>query len=115
MPDNGTWHAAASLGELSEGEPLGVEIAGRHVALYRISSEFYATGNICTHAEALLSDGLLDGCEIECPLHMGRFDIRTGEALTSPVEVEIPTYPVRVSGDELQVCLPDQPADATEQ
>jgi len=110
MPDDGTWHAAASVGELREGEPLGVEIAGRHVALYRIGSEFYATGNICTHAEALLSDGMLDGCEIECPLHMGRFDIRTGEALTSPVEVDIPIYPVRVSGDEIQVCLPEQPA-----
>ena len=85
MPDDGTWHAAASVGELREGEPLGVEIAGRHVALYRIGSEFYATGNICTHAEALLSDGMLDGCEIECPLHMGRFDIRTGEAFLADV------------------------------
>ncbi len=84
MSDNGTWHAAAALGEIKEKEPLGVEIAGRHVALYRLGDEFYATGNICSHAEALLSDGVLDGCEIECPLHMGRFDIRTGEALTSP-------------------------------
>jgi naphthalene 1,2-dioxygenase system ferredoxin subunit len=38
---------------------------------------------------------------------MGRFDIRTGEALTSPVEIDIPTYPVRVSGDSIEVCLPD--------
>jgi naphthalene 1,2-dioxygenase system ferredoxin subunit len=111
MPDNesfnGTWHTAAKLGDVSEGEPHGVEIAGHAVALYRVGGEFYATGNICSHAEALLSDGLLDGCEIECPLHMGRFDIRSGEALTSPVEIDIPTYPVRVAGDSLEVCLPD--------
>ena len=106
MPEQGTWHAAASLSALKDDEPLGVEIAGHHVALYRVGSEFYATGNVCTHAEALLSDGMLDGCEIECPLHMGRFDIRTGEALTSPVEIDIPTYPVRVAGDMLEVCLP---------
>jgi nitrite reductase/ring-hydroxylating ferredoxin subunit len=106
MADNGTWHTAAALGDLKDGEPHGVEIAGHHVALYRVGSEFYATGNICTHAEALLSDGMLDGCEIECPLHMGRFDIRTGEALTSPVEIDIPTYRVRVAGDRLEVCLP---------
>ncbi|MGY3577561.1 nitrite reductase/ring-hydroxylating ferredoxin subunit [Bradyrhizobium sp. USDA 4504] len=37
---------------------------------------------------------------------MGRFDIRTGEALTSPVEIDIRTYPVRVAGDRLEVCLP---------
>ena len=107
MPDNETWHRAASLSELHEGEPLGLEISGHHIALYRVGSEFYATGNICTHAEALLSDGMLDGCEIECPLHLGRFDIRTGEALTNPVEIDIPTYRVRVAGDSLEICLPD--------
>jgi nitrite reductase/ring-hydroxylating ferredoxin subunit len=106
MSDNGTWHVAAALDDLKEGEPLGVEIASYHVALYRVGQEFYATGNICTHAEALLSDGVLDGCEIECPLHMGRFDIRNGEALTNPVEIDIPTYPVRVADDRLEVCLP---------
>jgi nitrite reductase/ring-hydroxylating ferredoxin subunit len=106
MDANGTWHAAAELADLRDGEPLGVEIAGQHVALYRVGDQFYATGNVCTHAEALLSDGMLDGCEIECPLHMGRFDIRSGEALTSPVEIDIPTYPVRVTGDRLEVCLP---------
>jgi naphthalene 1,2-dioxygenase ferredoxin component len=106
MSDTGNWHVAAALDQLKDDEPLGVEIAGLHVALYRIGDQFYATGNICTHADAFLSDGMLDGCEIECPLHGGRFDIRTGEALTSPVEVEIPTYPIRVSGDKLEVCLP---------
>jgi nitrite reductase/ring-hydroxylating ferredoxin subunit len=106
MTNDGTWHAAAALNDVKEGEPLGVEIAGLSVALYRVGSEYYATGNICTHAEAMLSDGMLDGCEIECPLHMGRFDIRTGEALTSPVEIDIPVYPVRVAGDRLEVCLP---------
>ena len=107
MSESGTWHVAASLGDLREGEPHGIEIAGRPVALYRVGGELYATGNVCTHAEAMLSDGVLDGCEIECPLHLGRFDIRTGEALTSPVEIDIPVYPVRVSGDSVEVCLPD--------
>ncbi|MBV8925960.1 MAG: non-heme iron oxygenase ferredoxin subunit [Bradyrhizobium sp.] len=106
MAETAGWHTAAALSEVKEGEPLGVEIAGRSVALYRVADEYYATGNICTHAEALLSDGMLDGCEIECPLHMGRFDIRTGEALTSPVEIDIPVYPVRVAGERLEVCLP---------
>src|SRR5215475_14381578 len=107
MTGQGSWHAAAALGDVKEGEPFGVEIAGHQVAIYRVGQEFYATGNICTHAEALLSDGMLDGCEIECPLHMGRFDIHTGEALTSPVEIDIQVYPVRVSGDRLEVCLPE--------
>lgn len=106
MSDTGTWHVAAALADLKNGEPLGVEIAGLHLALYRVADQFYATSNICTHGEALLSDGWLDGCEIECPLHGGRFDIRSGDALTSPVITEIPIYPIRVSGDKLEVCLP---------
>ena len=105
MSENGKWHTAASLSELRDNAPIVVEIAGVKVALYRVGDKFYATGNVCTHAEALLSDGLLHGCEIECPLHGGRFDIRTGEALTNPVEIDIPTFPVRVSGDKLEVRL----------
>jgi|SRR5215467_2146467 len=105
MSENEKWHTAASLSELRDNEPLGVEITGVQVALYRVGDEYYATGNVCTHAEGTLSDGLLDGCEIECPQHNGRFDIRTGAALTSPVEIDIPTYPVRVAGDKLEVRL----------
>jgi nitrite reductase/ring-hydroxylating ferredoxin subunit len=106
MSTDGNWHAAAPFDQLKEGEPLGLEIAGVQLALYRVGAEVYATGNICTHAEALLSDGFLEGCEIECPLHGGRFDIRSGEALTSPVEIDIPTYPVRVTDGKVEVCLP---------
>ena len=105
MPVNEKWHTAASLTELRDNEPIGIEIAGVQVALYRVGDKFYATGNVCTHAEALLSDGVLHGYEIECPLHSGRFCIRTGQALTNPVEIDIPTFPVRVSGDKLEVCL----------
>ncbi|MEY9302621.1 nitrite reductase/ring-hydroxylating ferredoxin subunit [Bradyrhizobium elkanii] len=78
--DQGTWHEAAALSALNEGEPYGIEIGRHHVALYRVGNEYYATSNICTHAEALLSDGILEGCEIECPLHMGplRYPHRRG-------------------------------------
>jgi len=106
MSESGTWHRAAGLDELADDEPLGVDVAGVQVALYRIGSDIYATGNVCTHAHAMLSDGFLEGCEIECPLHNGRFDIRTGKALSSPVEIDIPTYPVRVTGDVVEICLP---------
>lgn len=107
MPAHETWYTAAALSEILDDEALSVEIAGHSIALYRWNDRIYATGNVCTHAQQLLSDGLLDGCEVECPLHLGRFDIRTGKALTSPVEVDIPTYRVRVAGDQLEVLLPE--------
>ena len=66
----------------------------------------YCTGNLCTHAEAYLSDGYLEGFEIECPLHGARFDIRTGAALCAPASQDILVYPVRVVGDEVEADLP---------
>lgn len=103
----GRWCRAAGLAEVPEDDPLGVEVEGVAIALYRVEGRYHATSNVCTHAFALLSDGLLDGCEIECPLHNGRFDVRTGRALSSPAETDLKVFPVRVEGDELQVLLPD--------
>jgi len=100
------WQRAASTAEVPDDEPLGLEIGGLKVALFKVDGSYFATGNVCTHAYALLSDGFLDGCEIECPLHNGRFDVRTGKAKSSPVETDIPTYPVQVVGDAIEILLP---------
>jgi naphthalene 1,2-dioxygenase ferredoxin component len=103
--DEAGWVRAAARGDLTEGEPFGVEVAGRPIALYDIDGEIFATDNICTHAYARLSDGWLDGDLIECPLHAARFDVRTGKVLDPPATEDLKTYPVRVVGDEIQVKL----------
>jgi naphthalene 1,2-dioxygenase system ferredoxin subunit len=97
------WVRAASRGELIEGEPLGVEVAGHSIALYDIEGQLFATDNICTHAYARLSDGWLDGELIECPLHAARFDVRTGKVLDPPATEDLKTYSVRIVDDEIQV------------
>ena len=67
--------------------------------------EFYATDDICTHAYASLSEGYIeDGC-VECPLHAGLFDIKTGKAQGVPVTEDIKTYPVRVEGENIYIEL----------
>ena len=103
--DETGWVRAADRGDLAEGEVIGVEIAGRSVAIYECDGALYATDNICTHAYARLSDGWLDGCAIECPLHAARFDIRTGEVLDPPASVDLKTYPVRVVEGAIEVRL----------
>lgn len=89
------WVDAAALEELPEGDVTGVEVNGRDIALYRVDGQIHATDNICTHGQARLCDGFLDGYEIECPLHQGKFDVRTGQALCAPVTENIRTYPVK--------------------
>ena len=99
------WVRAAACRDLTEGEVLGIEVAGHSIALYAVDAEIFATDNICTHAYACLSDGWLDGEVIECPLHAARFDIRTGKVLDPPATEDLKTYPVRVVDDVIQVKL----------
>ena len=105
MSNEPEWATAAQRSKLAEGEVLGVEIGDKSIALYNVGGEIHATDNICTHAFALLSDGWLDGDCIECPLHAGRFDVKTGKALGPPVDEDIKVYPVRIVGDDIQVKL----------
>ena len=97
------WVRAVGRSDLAEGEVLGVEIAGRSIALYSADDGIFATDNICTHAYACLSDGWLDGDVIECPLHAARFDIRTGKVLDPPATDDLKIYEVRVVDDEIQI------------
>lgn len=79
------------------GEMLPIEVDELPpLALYNVDGEFYATSNICTHAIAILTEGFLDGDTIECPLHGGAFNVRTGEALQFPCEEALKTYEVEV-------------------
>ena len=103
--DNGGWVTVAEGGAIPEGEMKGVTVGSQEVALYNIKGEIYATDNLCTHAFAFLTDGWLDGEEVECPLHAGRFEIKTGKGLGPPIPCDIKTFPVRVENGQVQVKL----------
>lgn len=102
---NDQWIDVAASGTLPEGDVIGVDVGGKSIALYQIDGEVYATDNICTHGNARLCDGFIEGHEIECPLHQGKFDIRTGKALCAPLIDDIKTYPVRIEGNRVFVAL----------
>ena len=101
MADN--WIDAAARDAVPEGDVIAVKVAGKEIALYEVEGEIYATDNLCTHGAARMSDGFLEGREIECPLHQGRFDVCTGKAMCAPLTDNIKTYPVRI--ENLRVML----------
>jgi naphthalene 1,2-dioxygenase system ferredoxin subunit len=106
MSDNQNgWVKVAPRADLGEGDVLGVAVAGHDIALYDIDGTVYATDNICSHAYARLSDGWLDNGEIECPLHAGRFEVKTGKATAPPCVDGVRVYPVRVEGEDIQIKL----------
>jgi naphthalene 1,2-dioxygenase ferredoxin component len=102
----GTWERVAAADEIEEGEMIESLLGEREIALYKVAGRIYATSNICTHGAARLTEGYLEGCEIECPLHQGRFDIRSGKALCAPASEDIETYEVRVEGGDVLIKSP---------
>src|SRR5256885_8054100 len=99
------WINALAADELPTDDVLGVIVDGRDVAIYTVGDEVYATDNICTHGQARLCDGFLDGHEIECPLHQGKFDVRTGQPSCAPVTEAIRSYPVKVEAGRVFLAL----------
>jgi nitrite reductase/ring-hydroxylating ferredoxin subunit len=76
------------------------------VAVYRVADEYYATDDICSHGQALLSEGDVDeDCVVECPWHGGTFDVRTGEALSFPCVLPIKVYPVKIESGKVYLDL----------
>ena len=103
MTDAGHWTKVASLSALAVGQMIGVEVDDKPIAIYNVDGEIFATDNLCTHAFAMLTDGVLDGDIIECPLHGGCFKVKTGEGMGPPVPCNLKTYPTRVVGDAIEV------------
>jgi 3-phenylpropionate/trans-cinnamate dioxygenase ferredoxin component len=94
----------AALDNVKPGELLGVEVGGLPICLARLDNgEVYAIGNICSHEQIELSDGDLQGIEVECPAHGSRFDVTTGAADGFPAEDPVATYPVTIDGDDIYV------------
>lgn len=103
MSDN--WIDVASVDELPDDDVVGIDASGKSIALYQVEGQVYATDNICTHGNARLCDGFLEGHEIECPLHQGKFDIRDGKAMCAPLTEDVKTYPVKIEGSRVFVAV----------
>jgi 3-phenylpropionate/trans-cinnamate dioxygenase ferredoxin subunit len=94
---------AAKLSELNRGRVTVVEVGEEEIALCNVDGKIYAVANMCTHDDGPLGDGYLHGDQIECPRHGARFDVRTGEVRILPAIVPIPTFEVKVEGDDVWV------------
>ncbi len=97
------WIELAAVEAIPEDDVIGIDAGGKSFALYMVDGEVYVTDNICTHGNARLCDGFLEGHEIECPLHQGKFDIRNGKAMCAPLTEDIKTYPVKIEGTRVFV------------
>jgi naphthalene 1,2-dioxygenase ferredoxin component len=99
------WIDAAATDDLWDGAGIGVVVKGRELALFRAGDAVYATDALCTHGHARLCEGFVEGHEIECPLHQGRFDLRSGVPTCEPAVEPLRTYPVRIDGGRVWLSI----------
>ncbi|HEY1725368.1 MAG TPA: non-heme iron oxygenase ferredoxin subunit [Steroidobacteraceae bacterium] len=99
------WILVPQAAQLKVGAMTCVSASGQHLIVYRTADGFFATERRCTHQRADLSRGYFDRDVIECPVHQGRFDVRTGAALSAPASQPLKTYQTRVTDGEVYVAI----------
>ncbi len=97
----------AAVDEIPVGGSKLVEIDYVRVALFNLEGTIYAIEDVCTHDGGPLVEGeVLEGCQVMCPRHGARFDIRTGAALSFPAFEATNTYEVKIDGDDILIESP---------
>ena len=90
------WTDLAAADVLAPDDVVAVDGPRGEIALYNVGGLVFATDNQCSHGKARLCEGFLLDHEIECPLHQGRFDVRSGVATCEPAATPITCYPVKI-------------------
>ena len=80
-----------------------VEIDGERILLSNVDGEIHAIGELCPHADGPLSEGTIQGEQIECPWHASYFNLKTGEVTDGPSVEGVPVYEIKIEGDDIFV------------
>ena len=97
------FQAVAKASEIRTDGLKLVDLDGEEVVIANVDGAFFAFGNECTHVGGPLVEGELEGETITCPWHGSKFNVKSGEVIEEPAENPIPTYEVRLEGDEIQL------------
>ncbi len=95
----------ATVAEIDDGSTRLVEVDDRLVILSRMGDDFYCIDDVCTHDGGTLSDGPHEGCEIACPRHGAKFDLRNGKALSMPATQDTVSHHVKVEDGSIMIRL----------
>jgi 3-phenylpropionate/trans-cinnamate dioxygenase ferredoxin component len=111
MTETAAYVRACALADLPDEGALGIEVNDVPVAIVRAGGGVFALRDVCSHEEVPLSEGDIYDCTVECWLHGSCFDLRTGQPTGPPATKPVPTYSVKIDGDDVYVALaglPDQ-------
>ena len=97
--------SVAKISDIAPGTTKKVTIGTTDVLLCNVAGTIHAIEDVCSHDGCELDQGELEDCRIMCPRHGAYFDVTTGQALTLPAILPIPTYAVSIDGDEIRISL----------
>ena len=100
-----SWQNLINISDLEVGDVTPVTFGTREVAVFDAEDGIFVSLSRCTHGAANLCDGYFDGTYIECPLHQGLFDVRTGEAKAAPARVPLRMINCRVIEKVVQIYI----------
>jgi len=99
------WTRVCAQSELGDEAAVSATIGTQTVCVARSKGKLYALRDVCSHAEIALSEGEVEDGTIECWLHGSRFELATGRPTGLPANRPVPTYAVKVEGDDILVSL----------
>ncbi len=95
------YYRVCGVDDLRDGEMKLFELAGYEYLVIRRGDQFYGLDNFCTHEGGTLSEGKLEGDDVVCPVHGGRFRIRTGDVTSPPPSFPLESYPMKIEGKDV--------------
>ena len=98
----------ATISEINDGGKLLIESDDRLVILFQIGDQYFCIDDVCTHDGGTLSDGDHEGCEIECPRHGAKFNVKTGKAMCMPATQDTVAHEVKVDGEDILVKISEE-------
>lgn len=99
----GTYVKVATVDKFPQDQGLRVEAGGQKIALFRVGSDYFAIGDDCNHVGGPLSEGMIHEKTVLCPWHGAQFDLKTGSNVAGPGRGPVPSFPVRVNGNDIEV------------
>ena len=103
--ENAKWIEVCEESEIDTDDLKRFDYNNKTFCIYKIEEGFFATDGLCTHEEVHLEDGLVMHGEIECPMHQGIFDIKTGKAVSEPACIDLKIYETKVGDKKIYIKL----------
>ncbi|MDQ7052858.1 MAG: bifunctional 3-phenylpropionate/cinnamic acid dioxygenase ferredoxin subunit [candidate division KSB1 bacterium] len=95
----------AKTTDIPAGKAKVVEVQDKKIAIFHVDGRFYAIDDTCSHEDASLAAGTVEGTEVMCPLHGARFDLRTGKNLSLPAVFPVQSYELKIENDAIFILV----------